>query len=724
MKTSYRKFAPSCGTTVMALTIATVASAQQAPADSATARASSAPTSSTGGEELVLNTVVVTARKREERLQDVPESITALSSADLETSGIVSFDDLGRQTPGLTMVERQNNTPDVAMRGVGSYGNVQGVGFYIDDVLNFTDQTERLHDVERVEILKGPQGTLYGGSSLGGAIRYISKTPALEGFSAETGAEAGTKGYQDVYAAVNAPIVEDKAAVRVSAYYTHDDGFLHDENLNVLTDQSTESGVRAQLLVKPTDEFKALLTLRYRNFFGGAYAYEPQNSVSAPSYESDLSFTPHEHLRTWAGILNMSYDLGFASLASITSGTTQSIDLHADADYKPAPTLNYSTVDARPSDVYTQEFRLTSEKSGMLDWIAGLYAQRTSNILLNPSPTSLLLNNSINITPYTNYDTSQADLAAFGSADLHMGPVTLTGGLRVNNSDYRAAVDTVGGAPVDKNLSVNDTVALPKASLSYKAPDGTLLYMSAAKGVEAGKVDPTVNPPVTYKPETDWTYEVGAKGYLVDRVLYYELSAFYIKEHDRQVETVEQNSAGLLIKRIDNIGDSTSKGVDIALSWRPVRGLSFDGALEYLNARWDADAKYALTPIGGKSVPNAPEWTANLGATYSLPVSDTLKVTLHADAAYTDDFQWQVAYAPISNTNPPYWVALARIALGSQDGRWEVAFRGDNLFDKKYYTEFNPLGLGPQAANGTCVGCDTGAVAPRQRFIVSLTTRF
>lgn len=176
-----------------------------------------------GAQSAEIGEIIVTARKRAERLRDVPESVSALSSEDLNVRGIATVADLGRQSPGLQLNRRQDNTPNVTMRGVGSFGNVQGVGFFLDDVQNFTDQTMRLEDVGQIEILKGPQGTLYGGSAVGGAIKYNSVKPTFDTYVRAT-AEFGEKQYQNLYAALNTPVA-DTLALRVSGYLTHDDGF-------------------------------------------------------------------------------------------------------------------------------------------------------------------------------------------------------------------------------------------------------------------------------------------------------------------------------------------------------------------------------------------------------------------------------------------------------------------------------------------------------------------
>src|SRR3546814_382937 len=175
--------------------------------------------------------IIVTARKRAESLQDVPETITAFSAQALQKGGISNVNDLGRQLPNVVLNRRGDNEPNVVIRGVGAFGNTQGVGFYIDDVRNVTDQSARLVDLERVEVLKGPQGTLYGGSSIGGAIKFVTKKPLYDVEGSFT-VEGGGQNILNVFGSVNLPIVDGVAALRLSAYAAHNGGYIYNPFLD------------------------------------------------------------------------------------------------------------------------------------------------------------------------------------------------------------------------------------------------------------------------------------------------------------------------------------------------------------------------------------------------------------------------------------------------------------------------------------------------------------
>ena len=251
------------------------------PASLAEAADYSAQSPNEASSENQLQEIIVTARKREERLIDIPESIVVISSVDLKDKGIISVEDVGRQTPSLQLNMRQDTTTDVVIRGIGAYGDVLGVGFSIDNVPNFTDQTMRLQDLESVEILKGPQGTLYGGSSIGGLVRYVSKKPAFNS-DGEASAEVGSYSQISVSAVQNFPLIADKLALRISLYDAKGDGYLSNSALGIAnSDPYTDYGARVSLLFKPDDSFDALLTLRHNYFRNGSNEYSPVPSAPA-----------------------------------------------------------------------------------------------------------------------------------------------------------------------------------------------------------------------------------------------------------------------------------------------------------------------------------------------------------------------------------------------------------------------------------------------------------
>lgn len=679
------------------------------------------------------NEIIVTAQKREERLRDIPQSIAAFTAKSLEVRGITSTDDLGRQTPGLVLSKRLDNTPNVVIRGIGSFGNTIGVGFYIDEVQNFTDQTMRLEDLERVEILKGPQGTLYGGSNIGGAIKYVSKTPELEGIAADFSAEAGSRDFFDVYGSVNVPLAQT-TAFRVSGYRTQDDGFLKNNLLGIDAAKYTEWGIRAQLLFQPTDNFHALVTFRHRDLDGGSQNYSRQNDIRHPLFVSDTNVASFQKRRTSSFVLNLQYDLGSATLTSISSYTRLKVRSAQDVDYTVIPAQRSEAFDVPPSKVYTQEVRLTSDTGGAIDWLVGAYASRQDNINGLP-PTFSLFAGPFAFEPALDYRIRQDDIAAFGSANLHFGQFTLTGGLRWLHTKFTyhgISRAFVFGSDVPEIIN-SDNALLPRLALSYKTDNDTLLYASVSRGYESGKVTILSDPPFPYKPETTWAFEVGAKGDLGSR-LRYDAAIFYTAYKARQIETrIFDPDLGVTGERVDNIGDSTSKGFELGTVWTPIDQFDLSAAAAYTDAKWKNNAVLGVSDgaggttnlnLGGDRVPNSPQWMLNFAADYRIAISGDNQFSLHADASYMGKIRYKLLDTGPTTFAPSHWIANARIAFGSKSGNWEIAGRVENIFDKSYFNEFGPQTFGPQNPDGTCSGCHLGSPASPRRFLASVRGSF
>src|SRR5260221_10099389 len=230
-------------------------------ASTARAQAATVSETDTANQEPGLTEIIVTARKRVETMQSIPESIAAFGAQEITEAHITKIDDLGNLVSNLNITTRADNTPDVVLRGIGSFGVVSGVGFYADDVQLFDGQSVRTDDIERIEILKGPQGTLYGGSNIGGAIKYITKLPTDE-FHAGVNVEFGKYSTQTYSGFVSGPLIPGTLDVRASFFDSRTDGYLYDPVLNRTVDDGTERGGRLTFLYK-TDVTTAALYLNY-----------------------------------------------------------------------------------------------------------------------------------------------------------------------------------------------------------------------------------------------------------------------------------------------------------------------------------------------------------------------------------------------------------------------------------------------------------------------------
>lgn len=719
MSTQRRRPAP-IGVPLMVLLL-TMGQVNRAPAD-----VISPDQSPTGGSESAgsnssettapLEEVVVTARKREERLIDIPESISAITDQDLSRYSIQTIEDLGRQTPNLQLNMRQDLTTDVVIRGVGAYGDVLGVGFNIDNVPNFTDQTMRLEDLDRVEILKGPQGTLYGGSAIGGLVRYVAKQPTFDAHG-EVSAEVGSYDSLNLFGAQNLPLITDVLALRASAYYVRTDGYVTNSALSMYGNPSSDAGVRAALLFKPSNRFSALLTLRHSYIENGADEYSPVTGVKDYTYDAPFFQPTFNRRSTYGAVLELNGQFDYLNLTSISSDAYAQYAQSADISFTPpgVPGQTLLTLPGnRPTRVATQELRAASPSGEKFTWLAGLYGAVIQDTLLNqnavasyPPP--------LDVTTINDFETKRTDVALFTTADYQFGPTTLEAGVRLTETRFKATVYVEAGGLPNQTGSITSRAALPKVSVSRKLSEGPMLYATIAKGMEPGAVNTVSTAPFPYKSETALSYEIGAKGQSDNRTVDYSLAAFYVSNNNHQFETNQYiASEGGLVTLISNIGDSRTYGAEMTATLRPTAELSLTAGAGYLNARWKRATAFG-TPIDGNEIPNAPNVTAMIGASYSRHAFGSLLFTTSVDMSYTDAMWWDLPNTPGSK-EPPHWIGGFKASLGHETRGWQLSFRVSNILGAKYWTEYYPDFF--PAGSYPCNGCNNiGAIgAPREFF--------
>lgn len=624
--------------------------------------------------------IIVTARKRPERLIDIPETISAFSAASLEEAGIDSIDKLGQSVPNIVLNRRGDNEPNVVIRGVGSFGNVQGVGFYIDDVQNFTDQAGKLVDLERIEVLKGPQGTLYGGSSIGGAVKYVTKKPTNE-FEAKGSVGFGSQSIFNTSASVNVPVSET-AAVRVSGYTEKNDGFLENNITGVNNDKSEEFGLRAALRLQPSDDTDINFSLRYRNLINGGNDYYVTSTTTEYKRNADTNIDVFNKREVLGGILDIQHDFGDLSFTSLSSYTERENEILWDLDYGSGDGVWVFQKEPVKTKVLTQEVRLQSENSEGLNWLVGGYyssVKDRSLITLADVVLGADITGGDSLVLFDFHDNSSLEqtYAGFATLNYESGAFEVSLGARLNHNDF------FGENRVNnEELHVKDTVVLPKLTLSYKLDPSTLLYFNVSQGYEPGRItlfnDLSL---AAYKPEKAMNFEVGAKGRTSNGMLAYEAAAFFIDSTDRQLETLVVIN-GVPSEAIGNVGDAKTYGAEVSLTARPTDQWTFNinGGL--------MDSNFTQGLFDGFEVPFAPSFTGNASAEYSTDISSSLELSFRADINHNGGFFWDTV-----NTleQEAFSLVGARIALSDADGRWVFAVRADNLFDAAYNSELQPF---------------------------------
>jgi len=658
-------------------------------------RAQTASTNPTvaASDETGLSEIVVTARKRVENMQSIPESIDAFGAVEISDAHITRIDDLGNLVSNLNITTRADNTPDVVLRGIGSFGVVSGVGFYADDVQLFDGQSVRTDDVERIEVLKGPQGTLYGGSNIGGAIKYITKLPTDE-FHAGASVEFGKYSTQTYSGFVSGPLVPGVLDARASFFDAHTDGYLYDPVLNRTVDGGTERGGRLTLQYL-NDTTTATLYLNYNWNRAGSGANLYYRPDSPTDYSLNIADgTLPEYLRgLYSATLKIDHQLGInLNLTSISSYFHSYSDVTVDVDKGPLPFLTAHQAFAH--DVASQELRLANSGDSALKWLVGLFAQAndprvfTNTIAFTGDPPS-----PANLADPTQYGVQNTDViqrhreyALFGNVSYDWAKWTFETGLRAdyNNSSL---TDPLYGIANEQH----GTEVLPKFSASYHFDKDVMGYGSISRGFQPGDLVEEFDSngiayAGKYKPETTWNYELGLKSTFFDR-LRFNAAVFYIDYRDRLFQTVafEGNQFVQLTK---NIGASRSYGGEFDVSTRLTQDLYFTTGFGVTKAIWGNVPYYDLdlnekTNLSGRTAPYAPDYQGSVSLDWSHHLTDYLTVGARADATLVGHLYWD----PTDHFQQPAH-QIVNLGVRLEGGHWSVNGHVSNAFNKLYNTEY------------------------------------
>jgi iron complex outermembrane receptor protein len=662
---------------------------------SSAARAQTASTNPTvaASDETGLSEIVVTARKRVENMQSIPESIDAFGALEISDAHITRIDDLGNLVSNLNITTRADNTPDVVLRGIGSFGVVSAVGFYADDVQLFDGQSVRTDDVERIEVLKGPQGTLYGGSNIGGAIKYITKLPTDE-FHAGVNAEFGNYSTQTYSGFVSGPLIPGTLDARASFFDSRTDGYLYDPVLNRTVDDGTERGGRLTFLYK-TDVTTAALYLNYNWNRGGSGAnlyYRPESPTDYSLQIADG--TQPEYLRgLYSATLKIDQQLAdHLNLTSISSFFHSYADTTLDIDKGPLPFLTGHQ--AFTHDVGSQELRLANTGDSALKWLVGVFALAndpsvfTNTVAFTGDPPS-----PENLADPTQYGVQNTDViqrhreyAVFGNISYDWAKWTFETGLRADYNNSSLA-DPIYGIANEQH----GTEVLPKFSASYHFDKDIMGYASISRGFQPGDLveqfDAGGNPYVgTYKPETTWNYELGLKSTFFDR-LRFNAAVFYIDYRDRLFQTVAFQ-ANQFVQLTKNIGASRSYGGEFDVSTRLTQDLYFTTSFGVTKAIWGNVPYYDLdlnqpTNLSGRTAPYTPDYQGSVSLDWSHHLTDYLTVGARADATFVGHQYWD----PTDHFQQPAH-QLVNLGVRLEGGHWSVNGHVSNVFNKLYNTEY------------------------------------
>ncbi|MDT8757222.1 TonB-dependent receptor [Sphingomonas psychrotolerans] len=749
--------------------------------DAAKTKAIDTPKPEEDGDRAGNTDIVVTAQRREQRLQEVPTAVTALSSELFSEGGIGrSANEVLNLVPNASAGTQQHGRPRWWIRGVGA-GQQQldlanPVGFYLDDVYisNASATGLPLFDIERVEVLRGPQGTLWGKNTTGGAINVISKRPSLTGGADQNYVklEYGSFDNKIAEAGVGVAVVPDALAVRVSARIDDREGRFTNLFTGEKSNAVRDNVVRGQLLLAPAPGFEALLSLHYRDYQTDGTYWTTASYLSSgvfrngyiPSTDKDeISTNAGEFSRTkqFGGSLHLDWDVGTLSLTAITGYESFKTRSAGDGDYTPLE-ISRSYTRAR-SQQWTQELRLASPQADRLNWILGLYYFNEK--ILSNAWSATLPAGSVQAQPgstapaaysLTRYDHRAESGAAFGSATFDFSDAAkITLGARWTRetktldfdrsaspnaaatswSNYIHWWDSYTGSFGGPGTFSNDLKRTWDAFTYDVTPSWTiapdnLLYFKYSHGVKSGGFNTAATLPVALvavEPEKLDAFELGYKSQWFDRRLTFNATLFHYDYRDVQINVVGPNPGavgGATVSYLQNAAKARTNGAEIELEARPVEGLSLTGAVGILDTKYDElQVVNGGADLSGARFVRAPKLTLNGSATYTIPLGASGSVDLAADARYTSRQFYYITPQDTVNryllTQKGYTIANARISYTDASDRYTVSAFVNNLFDTDYLNHALPSANPGQGITG-----DTVAWGDPRTYGVSLIARF
>ncbi|WP_291327537.1 TonB-dependent receptor [Desulfovibrio sp. UCD-KL4C] len=627
-----------------------------------------------------LESMTVTAQKVGENIQDVPISITAFSDVMLEEKEINGFKDLIQYTPNMFL--RKNSVDsEIVIRGISSFTSslFSTAGFYVDGVNYPIHQMQDMDfiDIERVEVLKGPQGVLYGRNSQSGVISIITKQPTNE-FSANLYADIGGWNANDgemIFREgfnANIPVKKDIFNMRVSFQKEDSKGWMKNDYDNSDALEANRIGGRITGLWTPNEDLDVSLIVEGRNRDDGLGVYRFKDGKYATDH-NELAWNGQNHNKVYSDseIIKVAYRAESLDVTSVTGRHGYYQDFINDMDLS---TQDYGNSWGKYDvQVISEEFKLSSkkDKNAEIDWVAGIYGY--------------MENLDTQYYGFGLHDTDQDNwgTALFGQGTWNMTPDWhLTLGSRIDyvNIDAKKDLDLTdvgeGKSTLDGNIS--SVEFLPSVTLAYDISSDITSYAKVSRGYLAGGFDYATSiteDQFKYDPEYSINYEVGMKSTWFENTLTANAALFYIDITDKQVAQLEPTSVNPENRRIVNAARAQSYGGEIELQYKPIDGLLLTSSLGYTDSRlrdWKTEDSYNYD---GKKTPGSPDWTYTVGATYRWD---------NGFMVGTDVTGLSSFYTDPKNSNKVDGRFLVNPRIGYEGENFDVILWAKNVFNEEY----------------------------------------
>jgi len=683
----------------------------------------------TAKEAAELEVIIVTAQKRTESLQETPIAISAFSSTMLDERGITDVESLVSAVPGMHFSQAGSNTR-ITLRGIGTEQTTvtgdPGVAFHVDGVYQARASagSALFYDLERVEVLRGPQGTLYGRNATGGSINLISKRPESE-LGGEFELQIGNYDHQRVRGVFNVPLIDDKLLFRISGQQEKRDGFY--ENLTQGADDLEDRdslNIRTQLLYTPTDNFDALLSVNYSSDKGagqgnkglGDYPISTNFSKFINRYYTGATPNPSDawEIRSNANAqrdnsgkgasLTLDWDLGSTTLQSISAWQEVEVDTFADADFSDVDIMNENRF--QNSSQYSQELRLSSAGEGPWEWVTGLYwlsEESTVDYWLNDQGAGLSSLKhprfGINIFPtidvgldnpayFGNTSTIESDsLGVFVQTSYNISEdLKLTTGLRYSEDEKSADVSRKAFSKQEADVFTNQdswSKLTWKLGADWQVTKDNMVYASVSTGFKSGGFLQQIDAE-SYDAEEILAWEIGSKNRFFEDRLQANITAYYYEYTDMQLRTIRD-----LNSVVTNAGESEIKGIELELLARPIENLELSAAFAYTNAKFvtyfdddplDDIPNTSPLDLSGNDLARSPDSSVNLLAAYTWEFpSGSLRSSINY--YWSDEVYFSAYNRDELDFQESYHKTDASLTYYSADDLWYITLSAQNLGD-------------------------------------------
>ncbi|MBX3705367.1 MAG: TonB-dependent receptor [Pseudomonadales bacterium] len=683
---------------------------------------------------MAIEEIVVTAEKRETALMRTPLSVSAFSADTIVNRQLFDPRRLEQFVPSMTYQEAPAGVA-INLRGIGTdntgVGGDTGVSMYVDGIVlgHPFANASTLHDLERIEVLRGPQGTLYGRNSIGGSINFIRKLPEFDP-SGSVSAIYGSESRSLVQLSGTTGLVDDLLAVRATYTYEERDGYRRNRATNGRVDDKEENSADIAFLLTPSENLEAVLRADWAQRDGSRSVSFVESIPGAPLNITQAfgarscfddsgcvynAFDPEDMNRTWGVSGTLTWDIAQdLTLKSITSYRESKRRVRMDIDGTEIPFQLYRPGYTESADEMSQEFNLSGVAfDGNLDWITGLYfydddgdgvasfTLETITPLLAAAgalaPIPRISTGALAEHAFFEFTLAQEvrSLAAFGQATYHVNDrLRLTSGLRYTQDEKEAVQrhasnfqPTANCPGVEQDRTWSEVTG--RGTLDFDLTETVMLYGTVSKGFKAGGFSVT-ECGGSYDPEILWAYEAGMKGQFLDGRLHVVAAGFYYDYSDIQVRKFVQNTAVIL-----NAAEAEVYGLELEVR-ALFGGFELDGGLlaqhsEYIDFETlNATRGNVLQDVSGTQLQRAPDFKASLGLQYALEFQGRGSLTPRYEYSYTDQQHHDVFDDPWGRMDG-FSLHNLRVDWLSADKRWRLSGFVDNLTDEDYVEFLNPV---------------------------------